>query len=377
MAKQQAGPALLVTSIILISISGNLGASLVPLAVGELIEPPLRGGAGFSIEQAGALQTMELVAIAIGSALSPAIRIQRRALLALLLAALLAVASIVVRGLELFALRLLAGLTVGVALGSAMARVGDTPDPERVYTWGTAANAVAAFLSLTAGGEIAMGFGLAGIFVLAAVTLVPGLIGALLLGEPAGSSMNSARADRRLSAGALLAVAALFLLNLAVAAAFTVLEPNAEAIGMDKGELGRALGLGPLAGLVAVLGFTYLVPRTYHGVATLALLAGTGLLVFPLIAPPSASILAFSIIVQTALYYAAIPPLMAIGTAAGPSERSAPVMSGAIVLGAALGPGIGGILHGGGLMSLLLGMMFTAAAIAVVIASRFVARNSV
>jgi hypothetical protein len=45
----------LAASIVLISISGNLGASPVPLAVGELIEPLPQGGAGLSVQFAGGI----------------------------------------------------------------------------------------------------------------------------------------------------------------------------------------------------------------------------------------------------------------------------------------------------------------------------------
>lgn len=375
MASSQPGSALLVTSIILISISGNLGASLVPLVVGELIEPTSHGGGGYSIEFAGILQTVELVAIAVGSAISPTLRFRRRALVSLLLELALTLASVLAQGAELLVLRLLSGLAVGVALGAAMARVGDTPDPERVYTWGTAANALAAFLSLVFGGEIAMAFGLRGIFLLVAATLVPGLIGAMLLEERPIFDGTLSKPPVRLSAGAVLAVAALFLLNLAVAAAFAVLEPNAEAVGMDKSALGQALGLGPLVGLIAVLGLSYLLPKAHYPATSVGLLTGTAFLVFPLLSPANATILSASIILQTALYYAAIPPLMAIGTVAGPSERAAPVMSGAIVLGAALGPAVGGLLHGSSSMPILLALMFGAAAIAIAVAQRLPSRH--
>lgn len=98
-------------------------------------------------------------------------------------------------------------------------------------------------------------------------------------------------------------------------------------------------------------------------------------MVFPLVAPPGPAVLAAAIVLQTTLYYAAIAPLMAIGTAAGPPERAAPLLSSAIVLGAALGPGLGGFLHVNGAMQPVLAVMFAAAAAAVASVRQSSSRN--
>jgi hypothetical protein len=84
------------------------------------------------------------------------------------------------------------------------------------------------------------------------------------------------------------------------------------------------------------------------------LLVATSALLLPLLMPAGPVMLACAIVLTSACYYAAIPPLMALGTTAGPAEQAAPIMSGAIVLGAALGPGLGGTFHGGGALAAIL-----------------------
>jgi predicted MFS family arabinose efflux permease len=360
----------LAASIVLISISGNLLASLVPLAVGELIEPLARGGAGLSLQFAGGMETAELVAIAAGSTLSPAIKARGLALKALLIALALSAACLPVRGPELFALRTLIGLAVGVALGAAVARISETRDPERVYTWATAANGFAASLSLTLGGTIALTFGLSGMFLLIGATVLPGIVGALMLGEAPTVPAEPRAYRAKLSPSAQCMTAALFLLNLAYSAAFSVLGPGAHEIGLDKAALGLALGIGPLAGLTAVLATGYLLPQAWRAAAASTLLVAIGALLLPLLTPSSPVLLACAIVLTSACYYAAIPPVMALGTTAGPAERAAPIMSGAIVLGAALGPGLGGTFHGGGALVAILGPVMALAVVVTVLGSK-------
>lgn len=355
-------PAQLFWGIVLVSLSGNLLASLVPLVVGQLIQPVAAGGGGYAIGWAGALQAAELTAIALGAALAPRVRWERLGIAAVLVGLSLAAASLAVRGAELFAVRVVAGAAVGLALGTAMARIGETRDPERVYTVATICNALFAFASLYAAGQIAGRYHLDGIFVLYGLTLLPGLAGVLILGKSPEYQHASATDDATMSMRAWLAAAVLFLLNMAVGGAFAVLNPVASGIGADEATLGLELGLGPLAGILAILGLQYLVPKRAHMAAAVVLLGLTAVLMFPLLLPRTPVEHAVAIVLQSAAYYAAIPPILAAGTAAGPTRQAAPALASAIVFGTAVGPAIGGALHDGGALALAMSAATGAAA---------------
>jgi predicted MFS family arabinose efflux permease len=207
-----------------------------------------------------------------------------------------------------------------------------------------------------------------GILILLIAILVPGVVGSAWIGDVRAQTRVRQEDGTSLSTGGWLAVIALFLINLSISAVFAVLEPEAESLGVSKSTLGLVLGLGPLAGMALVIIQEKIFSRNSLYYTAIFHKIAAAVVVVIMLSVHNHVVFSICIVLSTALYYAAMPPNLTLGTLFGPGEQAGAYMSGSIVLGAALGPAIGGFVSGLGLLGALAALLFLGAALATGIA---------
>lgn len=347
---------------------GMLPVNLLPILVGSWIKH-----LGASPAGAGAIGALELGAMALAAMLLSvrihAISRRRIAVCAGLLVLSAHLASIQVTDLRwLLLLRGLAGLGEGALLGTVAATISGSRDPERLYAWVAIAGsfiAVAMWLVVpvvVARAGAAGAFGAMAFLTALCVPFYAGLpshIGAGIAGsQPAPVPVSTpspkpsptptpmpvpAPGSARSRSGLMLAVAGI-LVAAGQSAVWSFSERIAAALGISSGMIGWIFGAATLAGtlgafMAAVIG----ADRGRRG----PLLSGyLGILLAIGLVTSALSSVAFIAgqIVFSFFYFFVSPYVMGLAADLDRSGRVASALSGALLIGAGLGPLLGGLL---------------------------------
>ena len=322
-----------------------LGSNSLPLLVGAVID-----GIGLDARQAGLLGSVEIGAMALASLLlAPRVGSISRRGVALVSAAVLAGAHLLSALPESLAwlviLRLVAGLGEGCIFATANAVIASSVDPDRLYARVTVVGALAAaglFVGLPYAIELWSQRGAFASLGVVALLCVPLLL-LLPRSAPAGTH-SEILGGSALRGPALAILLSVLVLSVGEGAIWTFVERIGGHVGLGIDAIGLVLAATTVAGvsgaaLAAWAGtrFGRTLPLTLGmsavGVASLVLGYTTG---------PVGYVTA-ELLYNTAYLFVA-PFLLGTAAAIDTQGRVAAATGGIVLLGAGLGPGIGGVL---------------------------------
>lgn len=333
-----------IAAILLVAVIGVLIPGLQPQLLGALAAE-----GRLTIAELGALATVELLAMGVAAgaagAVLPAGRLRWIAGVALIVTAMLDLATTRVSGGAIFAARIGAGLAEGVLVWVAIGFIIRTAHPERWSGLYLAVQTLAQFAVASALGYLAadsrLGFGL-----LAAITAA-GLIAAPLLPRgyaplAGGTTADGGRPDAR-GALALLGV----LLYLAcVVAVWVYVEPLGLARGVPAAWV-RVVAPLSLAMQVLGAGAATLLADRVPARATIVAVAAANLgLIAVMAAPPSAVAFVAASAAFGFLWMFVMPFQIPLVIAADPTRRAAQLIGGAQLAGSGAGPFAAGMIAG-------------------------------
>jgi predicted MFS family arabinose efflux permease len=336
---------------LLVSATAALTLALLPITVLPLLIGTWVDHLGASATRAGVIGAAELAGMALASfALAPRMHVlsRRRVALAAGLGVLLTHAvSAVVADLDLLlAVRVLAGLCAGSVLASVSAAIAGAREPERMFAWSGVLGGILGAAVLVATPLAIERAQTPGAFVALALVAAASLPFLLLLParapdrtfEPAAepARAGSGTASSLLAAGALMAVAQ--------AAIWAFSERIGGAVQLSPRAIGWVLGGATLMGiggsvLAGILGLT----RGRGGPLVFGY-AGCAVSI-ALVASASGGV-AFSAgqLALALTFNFTSPYLMGLAAALDPQGRISAALSGALLVGAGIGPGLAGVV---------------------------------
>ncbi len=324
---------------------GLLGSNALPLLVGALID-----GIGFDVRQAGLLGSVEISAMALASLLlAPRVGSISRRGVALVSAAIVAGAHLLSAFPEdfgsLVALRLVAGLGEGCIFATANAVIASSVDPDRLYARVTVVGALAAaglFVALPYAIELWSQRGAFAALAGVALLCIPLL---LLLPSSAPAGTHSEILGGGILRGPAIALLlSVFVLSVGEGAIWTFVERIGARVGLGVDAIGLVLAATTVAGVSGAALAIWLGTRfgrtlplalgiSAVGVASVALGYAKGPVAY----------VAAELVYNTAYLFVA-PFLLGTAAAIDTQGRVAAATGGVVLLGAGLGPGIGGVL---------------------------------
>lgn len=336
---------------LLVSATAALTLALLPITVLPLLIGTWVDHLGASATRAGVIGAAELAGMALASfALAPRMHVlsRRRVAVAAGLGVLLTHAvSAAVADLDLLlAVRVLAGLCAGSVLASASAAIAGAREPERMFAWSGVLGGILAAVVLVATPMAIERAQTPGAFVALALVAAASLPFLLLLPARAPDrTFESAAEPPRAGSGtasALLVAGAL--MAVAQAAIWAFSERIGGAVQLSPRAIGWVLGGATLMGiggsvLAGLLGLT----RGRGGPLVFGY-AGCAVSI-ALVASASGGV-AFSAgqLALALTFNFTSPYLMGLAAALDPQGRISAALSGALLVGAGIGPGLAGVV---------------------------------
>lgn len=341
------------------TVVGMLPINLLPMLVESWI-----GSLGLSPSEAGRIAGTELAAMALASILLSfrVHRLRRRplTLFAGLLAAGLSAASAGLPDPEgLLFLRAAAGACEGILLGAVAALISAHAEPERLYAWVAIAGSFVAIAMWAAVPPLVERFGAAGAF--GTMSLIAGFALPLFLWiprapkqpKPLASETEATRGALKtgppgLGASGVILVVAGVCVAAGQGAVWSFSGRIAEDLGLSSALIGLTFGSATLAGtlgagLAAWVGLERgrLGPL---GAGFFGILLAIGLIT----ARPLAPLFVAGQVLFALFYFFVSPYVMGLAAEIDRTGRVASALSGALLVGAGLGPALGGLIveHG-------------------------------
>jgi predicted MFS family arabinose efflux permease len=329
-----------------------LGFNTLPLLLGAAID-----ALALSPAQGGLLGTFEIGAMAtVTLSISPFMKrvpLRRVALSCGSLVALAQVGSMWAPSFEaLAALRLLSGAAAGAVYASVNSAVAGSSNPDRLYArivFASALIAAALFVVMPIAAERWSLAGAFGTLAVTAVLCVPFTRNLPLRASDTGSTPGADAQDEPsliLRPSSLLVLAAAFILAMGEGGLWAFMERIGLGVGLSSEEIGLVLGATTVGGtsgaaLAAVIGTRF--GRTLPILASLLLIGVSGFVISRAEAPTTyiAAQLAYN-----TLYLFSTPYLLGTAAALDRAGRVAAALAGAVMIGGAVGPGVGGVLAG-------------------------------
>lgn len=325
---------------------GLLPITVLPLLIGTWVEH-----LGASATRAGVIGAAELGGMALASfALAPRMHVLSRRRVALIagLGVLLShVVSAAVADLDLLlVVRVLAGLCAGSVLASASAAIAGAREPERMFAWSGVLGGILGAAVLVATPLAIERAQTPGAFVALAFVAAASLPFLLLLPPGAGDRKfeqeaeppraGSGAASALLAAGALMAVAQ--------AAIWAFSERIGGAVQLSPRAIGWVLGGATLMGiggsvLAGILGLT----RGRGGPLAFGY-AGCAVSIALVASASGGAIFSVGQLALALTFNFTSPYLMGLAAALDPQGRIAAGLSGALLVGAGIGPGLAGVV---------------------------------
>ena len=324
---------------------GLLGSNALPLLVGAVID-----GIGFDVRQAGLLGSVEIGAMGLASLLlAPRVGSISRRGVALVSAAIVAGAHLASAFTEdfgsLMALRLVAGLSEGCIFATANAVIASSADPDRLYARVTVVGALAAaalFVALPHAIELWSQRGAFAALAAVALLCVPLLL-LLPASAPAGTHSEILGGGLLRGPASALLLAA-FVLSVGEGAIWTFVERIGAGVGLDIDAIGLVLAATTVAGVSGAALAAWLGTRLGRTLPLLLGMSAVGLASVTLgYARGPGAYVAAELVYNTAYLFVA-PFLLGTAAAIDTQGRVAAATGGIVLLGAGLGPGVGGVL---------------------------------
>ena len=322
-----------------------LGSNALPLLVGAVID-----GIGFDVRQAGLLGSVEIGAMALASLLlAPRVGSISRRGVALVSAASVAGAHLLSAFPEdfgsLVALRLVAGLGEGCIFATANAVIASSVDPDRLYARVTVVGALAAaglFVALPHAIELWSQRGAFAALAGVALLCIPLLL--LLPASPPAGTRSEILGGGILRGPALALLTATFVLSVGEGAIWTFVERIGVRVGLGIDAIGLVLAATTVAGVSGAALAAWLGTRFGRTLPLLLGMSAVGVASVVLgYASVPAAYVAAELLYNTAYLFVA-PFLLGTAAAIDTQGRVAATTGGIVLLGAGLGPGIGGVL---------------------------------
>ena len=325
---------------------GLLPITVLPLLIGTWVEH-----LGASATRAGVIGAAELGGMALASfALAPRMHVlsRRRVALTAGLGVLLShFVSAAVADLDLLlVVRVLAGLCAGSVLASASAAIAGAREPERMFAWTGVSGGVLAAGLLVATPLAIERAQTPGAFVALALVAAASLPFLLLL--PPGAEdrkfEQAAEPPRAGSGAALALLAAGALMAVAQAAIWAFSERIGGAVQLSPRAIGWVLGGATLMGiggsvLAGILGLT----RGRGGPLAFGY-AGCAVSIALVASASGGAIFSVGQLALALTYNFTSPYLMGLAAALDPQGRISAALSGALLVGAGIGPGLAGVV---------------------------------
>jgi len=335
----------LVVSAISSQVIGGLVPQMSPLMIGGVMD-----GLSLSERDAGLVAFVELLALAITATLTGAalsrVSYRRVGFLAIALTALAQGASIFTDSLmSLALLRGVAGIGEGALYAVSLCLVASrSSNPDKVYGYFQVVWAVGSVALFSIGGQLTTNFAHRGILALiAGVTLA---LSPLLLLVPDVRSKTGDRAGADTEQTPLLlgvmTLAAIMLYLTASAAIYTFSAPLGERAGLDASEIGYALTIGSLVGLVGAGAATAINVRWGRVIPISGFCIGLVLVAIALCLSRNPGIYVVALVGSVVIYYFSIPYLFGLAAALDRSGRWAAAGGSAYLIGFAAGPLVAG-----------------------------------
>jgi predicted MFS family arabinose efflux permease len=348
---------------LLVSATAALALALLPITILPLLIGTWVDHLGASATRAGVIGAAELGGMALASfALAPRMHVlsRRRVAVAAGLGVLLTHAvSAAVADLDLLlAVRVLAGLCAGSVLASASAAIAGAREPERMFAWTGVLGGILAAAVLVATPLAIERAQTPGAFVALALFAAASLPFLLLLPARAPDRTFEAEAEppRAGSRAALALLAAGALMAVAQGAIWAFSERIGGAVQLSPRAIGWVLGGAPLMGiggsvLAGILGLT-------RGRGGPLLFGYAGCAVSIALVASASGGAAFSVgqLALALTFNFTSPYLMGLAAALDPQGRISAALSGALLIGAGIGPGLAGVVVEWGAFSALGGV---------------------
>jgi predicted MFS family arabinose efflux permease len=348
---------------LLVSATAALALALLPITILPLLIGTWVDHLGASATRAGVIGAAELGGMALASfALAPRMHVlsRRRVAVAAGLGVLLTHAvSAAVADLDLLlAVRVLAGLCAGSVLASASAAIAGAREPERMFAWTGVLGGILAAAVLVATPLAIERAQTPGAFVALALFAAASLPFLLLLPARAPDRTFEAEAEppRAGSRAALALLAAGALMAVAQGAIWAFSERIGGAVQLSPRAIGWVLGGATLMGiggsvLAGILGLT-------RGRGGPLLFGYAGCAVSIALVASASGGAAFSVgqLALALTFNFTSPYLMGLAAALDPQGRISAALSGALLIGAGIGPGLAGVVVEWGAFSALGGV---------------------
>ena len=336
---------------LLVSATAALTLALLPITILPLLIGTWVDHLGASATRAGVIGAAELGGMALASfALAPRMHLlsRRRVAVAAGLGVLLTHAvSAAVADLDLLlAVRVLAGLCAGSVLASASAAIAGAREPERMFAWTGVLGGILAAAVLVATPLAIERAQTPGAFVALALVTAASLPFLLLLPARARDRTFEAEAEppRAGSRAALALLAAGALMAVAQGAIWAFSERIGGAVQLSPRAIGWVLGGATLMGiggsvLAGILGLT-------RGRGGPLLFGYAGCAVSIALVASASGGAAFSVgqLALALTFNFTSPYLMGLAAALDPQGRISAALSGALLVGAGIGPGLAGVV---------------------------------
>jgi len=337
--------------VLLVSATAALTLGLLPITVLPLLIGTWVEHLGASATRAGVIGAAELGGMALASfALAPRMHVlsRRRVALTAGLGVLLShFVSAAVADLDLLlVVRVLAGLCAGSVLASASAAIAGAREPERMFAWTGVSGGVLAAGLLVATPLAIERAQTPGAFVALALVAAASLPFLLLL--PPGAEdrkfEQAAEPPRAGSGAALALLAAGALMAVAQAAIWAFSERIGGAVQLSPRAIGWVLGGATLMGiggsvLAGILGLT----RGRGGPLAFGY-AGCAVSIALVASASGGAIFSVGQLALALTYNFTSPYLMGLAAALDPQGRISAALSGALLVGAGIGPGLAGVV---------------------------------
>ena len=334
-------PATLIVGAIAAQIIGGLMTQMSPFMIGGLMDGLLLSERDAGLVASIELLTLAAAAIAIAPVL-PRLSLRRISLIAVALTLIAQGASIFSGSLaSLSLLRGLAGVGEGALYAVSLSIVASrSSNPDRVYGYFQIAWAVGSIALFIVGGQVTAAFAHRGILTfIAGVTLV---LAPLLLFIPDArldsgdkAAMHAGPPPKSLG---IMTLAAIFLYIMVSSAIYVFSAPLGERAGLDTGEVGYALTITTLVGLVGAGGATALSLRWGRALPISGFCFCFALTVLALCLSRNPTTYVVALAASGIIFYFSVPYLFGLAAALDRSGRWAAAAGSAYLLGFAAGP---------------------------------------
>ncbi|WP_317930245.1 MFS transporter [Halioxenophilus sp. WMMB6] len=245
---------------------------------------------------------------------------------------------------ELALLRLLAGIGAGAVFAASSVVVAAMATPEKGYAQIQAVFAGLGVAALYGTGFLTSALGYRGIFILLAIVTLVMLPLAVKLPTPAVISVRRNRANERSWATALAVILGMFLFNLCEGSSFVFLERLASNLNLPQAQLSLVFGVGALVGIVGGVTAAFVHTRFGRRLPLAVGLVTNAIVVGMIYTTTDPHLFALLFLFVEFFWFFCLPFILGVAAYFDRSGGLAAQASGAMLLGIAVGPLLGGLL---------------------------------